>query len=95
MARAAKSALASGAACTRIIVEPGLHLPKVQPQTLRLQGQGLLLLGQRRFPGTGLRHCCLMFGEAAEPVLGVRVARLLFGLDRGGERRKLAVALGH
>ena len=69
--------------------------PKVLPQALRLQGQNLLFLGQRRFPGTGLRYCCLMLGEAAEPVLGIRIPRLLFRLDRGGERGKVAVTLGH
>ncbi len=36
-----------------------------------------------------------MRGEAAEPVLGICAPRLLFRLDRGRERDKLAVALGH
>ena len=36
-----------------------------------------------------------MLGEATEPVLGIRVSRLLFRLDRGRQRGELAVALGH
>ncbi len=92
--RTTKSALTHGTARTLITVEPGLHLPKVLPQTLRLQSQGLLLLDQRRFPGPGLSHGRLMFGEAAEPVLGIRIPRLRFGLDRGRERGKLTVAVG-